>query len=632
MSTNTKLSRGGWTLAGVALAMTLAASGAALTLTSTATATRAPAAASHNAGGQWLAAARSALVRYLRHAQAPAAIAPAPSAGRGPLLSASTTFSYNWSGYADTSSTKGAFAAVAGKWTTPSVKCTAEDTITSEWVGIDGWGDKTVEQDGTLDWCFEGQATYFTWYEMYPAATVEVGRSLHPGDQIAASVTRKGTSYTLSVTDSTHTTDSFTKKASLRGVHLPGHQRRMGRRAAGFPDDRVRAARLVRQVEPNGRHGDVGSQGRDDLHVPCARHRHGRQHRQLPAVHDIGADDGQGLHHHLGQQLLIPGDGVHPGPAPAASETPGARAPRGRRAQRSVGATARQRCPREAGRTCGRRRAYWGLVPVVDYGRDDIAHRYAGARALGDDVLARWGAAVTPVLPRRAPLRVLDVGAGTGIFACAWPQWRRCDVVALEPSAAMRGEMVHGGVPPAVRVVGGCGEELPLRSTSVDVAWLSTVVHHLTDLARCASELRRVLAADGVVLVRGLFCDRGEPPAVCASCRGRNAALSAFPSTATASDALARHGLRLLGAADVEDAGPSTVGEAAARLRRLRHIDSLLGHFTDAEVTKASPPWSAALDEPSPASRLSLLVLRDLTRSPLWMSRHPTRAGRIGTG
>ena len=38
---------------------------------------------------------------------------------------------------------------------------------------------------------------------MYPAGTVKVGTSLQPGDQIAASVSRSGTSYTLALTDST---------------------------------------------------------------------------------------------------------------------------------------------------------------------------------------------------------------------------------------------------------------------------------------------------------------------------------------------------------------------------------------------------------------------------------------------
>jgi len=94
------------------------------------------------------------------------------------------------------------------------VWCSREDQLTSEWVGIDGYSNATVEQDGTLSWCFEGQATYFTWYEMYPASTVEVGNSLHPGDKIAASVTRTGTSYKLTVTDSTHPANSFSRTAT----------------------------------------------------------------------------------------------------------------------------------------------------------------------------------------------------------------------------------------------------------------------------------------------------------------------------------------------------------------------------------------------------------------------------------
>jgi hypothetical protein len=97
------------------------------------------------------------------------------------------------------------------------VACSAEDTISSEWVGLDGFSSATVEQAGTVGWCFEGTPTYFTWYEMYPAGTVDVGTSLRPGDRIAATVSRRGTSYTLALTDATRPADSFsvTKTCAL---------------------------------------------------------------------------------------------------------------------------------------------------------------------------------------------------------------------------------------------------------------------------------------------------------------------------------------------------------------------------------------------------------------------------------
>jgi hypothetical protein len=50
---------------------------------------------------------------------------------------------------------------------------------------------------------------------MYPTNDIQVvGESLAAGDAITASVTRSGTSYTLKVTDSTHSANSFTTTQS----------------------------------------------------------------------------------------------------------------------------------------------------------------------------------------------------------------------------------------------------------------------------------------------------------------------------------------------------------------------------------------------------------------------------------
>jgi hypothetical protein len=185
--------------------------GTGAAVTTAAGPTRAVHVAAHQPSARFLAEARTALAKYLRHDHQPAELVhPARNGPRGTTKAGS----YNWSGYADVATTDGTFSKVSGQWTTPKVTCTAEDTITSEWVGLDGWTSSTVEQDGTLDWCFEGTPTYFTWYEMYPAGTIEVGTSLAPGDKITATVSRTGTSYTLSLTDATHTANSFTTTAT----------------------------------------------------------------------------------------------------------------------------------------------------------------------------------------------------------------------------------------------------------------------------------------------------------------------------------------------------------------------------------------------------------------------------------
>jgi hypothetical protein len=135
---------------------------------------------------------------------------PAPSA----VSNTTSAGSYNWAGYADISSTSGTFTKVSGSWKVPKVTCTSEDRISSQWVGLDGATTTTVEQDGTAEQCFRGKAIYTTWYEMYPANTVTVGKTVASGDSITASVSRSGSSYTLKVTDSTHPANSLTKTAS----------------------------------------------------------------------------------------------------------------------------------------------------------------------------------------------------------------------------------------------------------------------------------------------------------------------------------------------------------------------------------------------------------------------------------
>jgi hypothetical protein len=114
--------------------------------------------------------------------------------------------SSNWSGYADTGT---GFTKVTAQWTEPTAKCTSTSSLAAFWVGIDGFASDSVEQDGTIIECSGGQAFYFDWWELFPTNAVQVVNSVNPGDAISASVVRSGTSYKLSVTDSTTTSDSF---------------------------------------------------------------------------------------------------------------------------------------------------------------------------------------------------------------------------------------------------------------------------------------------------------------------------------------------------------------------------------------------------------------------------------------
>jgi hypothetical protein len=109
---------------------------------------------------------------------------------------------YNWSGYADTGS---GYSEVSGSWTEPSASCGSELTLAVFWVGIDGYSDSTVEQDGTMIECYDGAPYQFSWWEMYPTNAIQVvGESVESGDLITASVNVSGTNYLLTVLDTTN--------------------------------------------------------------------------------------------------------------------------------------------------------------------------------------------------------------------------------------------------------------------------------------------------------------------------------------------------------------------------------------------------------------------------------------------
>jgi hypothetical protein len=117
------------------------------------------------------------------------------------------TISENWSGYAATSSKPFTYAST--EFVEPTVTCSLAhntDVYTSNWVGLDGFNDQTVEQDGTSGFCAPRHGTtptYYAWIEMYPAATVRE-YDVAAGDVISASVAyATGGTFTLTVSDLT---------------------------------------------------------------------------------------------------------------------------------------------------------------------------------------------------------------------------------------------------------------------------------------------------------------------------------------------------------------------------------------------------------------------------------------------
>ncbi len=150
---------------------------------------------------------------------------PAPSViNGGPMsqlgqISDDTVTSTNWSGYAVEAASK--FTDVKGSWVEPKLACFSFGAkYSSFWAGIDGYSSQTVEQLGTDADC-NGflRPSYYAWYEMYPAGSVEISTTQYPvkpGDTLTGEVAISGSTYTLSLHSSEGWT--FTHTSTTAGL------------------------------------------------------------------------------------------------------------------------------------------------------------------------------------------------------------------------------------------------------------------------------------------------------------------------------------------------------------------------------------------------------------------------------
>jgi hypothetical protein len=134
----------------------------------------------------------------------------------------SASVSANWSGYSlqDITGAGLQFTSITGTWTVPVTKCEIGTTASAAfWVGLGGSSDTStgLEQTGTGADC-SGSSTvprYFAWYEILPAASVQVPLKVKAGDQITTSVNVNGTNVLVQIKDRTRKT-SFTRSLTVQ--------------------------------------------------------------------------------------------------------------------------------------------------------------------------------------------------------------------------------------------------------------------------------------------------------------------------------------------------------------------------------------------------------------------------------
>jgi len=244
-------------------------------------------------------------------------------------------------------------------------------------------------------------------------------------------------------------------------------------------------------------------------------------------------------------------------------------------------------------------------MALIAYDNADAA-AFQATRQLGDDALGAWREAITRHLDPRPGMRLLDLGCGTGSWSRAFRTWwPATDVLAVEPSAAMRERAVLRSVRP------GDAADIPADDASIDAVWLSTVVHHVPDLPAAAREIRRVLKPGAPVLIRSAFPGRHDGLTLCRFWPETITALTDnYPAVGTVEAAFAASGFTTAGLDPVPQVSAPSLRAAAAGL--LREAHTLLQLISDeAYATGLERLQAAARTATGPSiDVLDLLVLR----------------------
>jgi ubiquinone/menaquinone biosynthesis C-methylase UbiE len=242
------------------------------------------------------------------------------------------------------------------------------------------------------------------------------------------------------------------------------------------------------------------------------------------------------------------------------------------------------------------------------------AEAFKAVREVPRDGLAEWREAVRRHLRPSHGLTLVDIGAGTGVFAAAFSDWFDLSVLAIEPSAAMR---AHIPRLPAIEVLEGDASALPLPDESADAAWLSLVLHHIPDLGAAAHEIRRVLRPGGPVLIRQGFpgrCDRVElvrwfPETA--------RAIDTYPSVGDTCQAFAAAGFHQDALEQVRETYTTSLADFLGQVDTLRRADTTMRNLTEDEFLRGKERLRRAvrhaedtLNAETRSNWLDLLVLR----------------------
>jgi ubiquinone/menaquinone biosynthesis C-methylase UbiE len=133
----------------------------------------------------------------------------------------------------------------------------------------------------------------------------------------------------------------------------------------------------------------------------------------------------------------------------------------------------------------------------IDFHKAENRYTYSGREADQN-----WRNAITTIVD---PLgkHVADVGCGGGVYTRAWAQLGAQEVIGVDFSEQMvqAASEANAGIA-NITICQGSATATGLDNKSVDIVFERALIHHLTDLAPCFQEAKRVLQDNGIYIIQ----------------------------------------------------------------------------------------------------------------------------------
>ncbi|MGI9422997.1 MAG: class I SAM-dependent methyltransferase [Hyphomicrobiaceae bacterium] len=143
----------------------------------------------------------------------------------------------------------------------------------------------------------------------------------------------------------------------------------------------------------------------------------------------------------------------------------------------------------------------------MDYDRTTIPDTYDAGRELSESGKRSALVFFAENLIADEISTIVDLGCGTARFSRALADLFDADVLGVDPSRNMLDQARKKVNSDRLTFALGSGEAIPAADGSIDLVFMSMVLHHLKDPVRAAEECRRVLRVGGSICIRNTVSD-----------------------------------------------------------------------------------------------------------------------------